>query len=202
MKKVSLILSLILFTVLTSQAQVRFGAKIGANIANMSISQGGLNVTPSSIFGFHIGGLLEYDVNDKVAIQPNLLYSQKGYSSTISGISAGLKLNYLELPINVLYRANEKLFLGGGPSFAYALSGKEKITMNGTSIEADAEFGNNDGYNRFDAGLNLIVGYEVAPSYVISANYTFGLTSTFYDTSFSGQNTVLGLSLTKFFGEK
>ena len=94
-KKKVLLTAVAIFAFGFANAQeVKFGVKAGLN---MSTVQGGYYsgaVKP----GFHIGGLAEIKLNDKFAIQPELLYSLKGsdYNAGLGlfGISLGLdKIN-------------------------------------------------------------------------------------------------------------
>src|ERR1035437_3853808 len=67
----------------------------------------------SKLNGFHVGAFAEFSLG-KISIQPGLLYSTKGgipYSASWGSFSPGdyytrkdiLRLNYLEIPVNLLY---------------------------------------------------------------------------------------------------
>lgn len=195
-KKLLLILSLIAFS-FASKAQTRLGFKGGVNFANVTISTSGFSISPGSITSFHVGGVLESRLSDRIVVQPNLLFSQKGFLTEISGGSTKITLNYLELPVNFLYEASDYFTIGGGPYLGYALSGKS--VSNG--VTTDAEFGDG-GMKRTDFGLNLTAGYEVLDGLIISANYSFGLANIADTNDGSIKNKVIGISITKLFGER
>jgi hypothetical protein len=108
---------LLLLAASASQAQttVSFGPRLGANLTTFSYSGNstGLDATNYRL-GVQVGGTLNLSFG-KVAFQPSLLFSQKGaelkgYQQEINGgittkVSATLKprLNYLELPLHVVY---------------------------------------------------------------------------------------------------
>ncbi|MEA5256329.1 porin family protein [Arcicella aquatica] len=192
-----LILSLIAFSY-ASKAQTRFGIKGGVNFANTTNSIGGISVSGSSITSFHVGGVLESRLSERVFIQPNLLFSQKGTSIEISGLGSGKDTySYLELPVNVLYEVADYFTLGGGPYLGYALSAK---TTSG-GVSQDIEFGAG-GMKRLDYGLNFTAGYEVIDGLTISANYSLGLANIADINNVTIKNNVIGISVTKFFGAK
>ena len=203
MKKV--LLSILTFVTISfaTEAQTRFGVKAGGNLANMTSPSKVGTSDPSSILAFHVGGTMELDLSESVFLQPSLLYSQKGYTQSfaISNTSTGdatARFNNIELPVNVMYRVSDFLTVGGGPYAAYILSGKAKIAAAGQSYDQDI---NMTDVNRLDAGLNLNVGYEVIPSLVINLNYSYGLTNIDKGGE-TTKNRVLGLSISKFFGQE
>ncbi|HRN58602.1 MAG TPA: outer membrane beta-barrel protein, partial [Agriterribacter sp.] len=124
MKKTYLLLvfNLVFFSVI--YAQVKWG--VGAGLHNTTVIEKNSlqgwdqqykgNFTP--LGGFHAGIFSEISIskNANWAVQPALLYTNKGrkfsksYDSTksfindTSTINASWKINYLELPVNLLYR--------------------------------------------------------------------------------------------------
>ena len=192
-KTILLVLSLTFFSVVT-KAQTRFGLKGGLNLANVSVTSGGISATPESLTSFHAGLLLETRLTDKLLLQPNLLFSQKGYRD---GDETEAKVNYIEIPVNLLYEANKDFTVGVGIYAAHALSGKG--TLKGKTYDYD--FGNGKA-NRFDLGVNLIAGYEIVEGIKFSVNYTIGTANILDNAYLKETNKVWGFSLTKFIGER
>lgn len=109
--------SFLLLAASASQAQttVSFGPRLGANLTTFAYSgvSTGLDATNHQL-GVQVGGTLNLSLG-KVAFQPSLLFSQKGAElkgseqqtsgSTSTRVNATLtpRLNYLELPLNVVY---------------------------------------------------------------------------------------------------
>jgi Outer membrane protein beta-barrel domain len=202
MKKILLTLITIIAVNATINAQMRFGVKGGVNLASISTSD--KTVSTSSALGFHGGIVLDAPLSESISIQPNLLFSQKGFSLDASGISSKVTFNYIEVPVNFLFNATDALTIGAGPFLGYALSASAKTTFNGQTQTTDVDFDNKS--QRVDYGLNITAGYEVIEGLVISANYSLGLANINKDATTSSTNTiknnVIGFSVTKFFGER
>ena len=202
MKKV--LLSILTFVTISfaSEAQTRFGVKAGGNLANMAVASTTGTLDTKSILAFHVGGTMEMDLSESLLLQPSLLYAQKGFyfSGGSSGITseATVRFNNIELPINVIYQVTDFLTLGGGAYASYLLSGKAKGSTAGHFFEENVDMNES---NRLEAGLNINVGYEVIPSLVINLNYSYGLTNIDKGGETS-KNRVLGLSISKFFGQE
>ncbi|MBC5993530.1 PorT family protein [Pontibacter sp. SD6] len=87
---------------------------------------------------FHGGIVLAHKIGDKLYLQPELIYSQKGYSFEIARNNKGVfgdtilyheknKINYLDLPI--LAKVGTKgLYFEAGPQFSFLLDGKRTET--------------------------------------------------------------------------
>ena len=202
MKKILLTLITIVAVNATVNAQMRFGVKGGVNLANVSTSE--KSVTYNSALGFHAGIVLDAPLSESISIQPNLLYSQKGFSLDASGVTAKATFNYIEIPVNFLFHVTDALTIGAGPYLGYALSASAKATFNGQSQTTDVDFDNKS--QRIDYGLNITAGYEVIEGLVVSANYSLGLANLNKDATSSStitvKNNVIGFSVTKFFGER
>lgn len=115
-----------------SQIQVEFGPRVGANIATGSYKYDYSNydLTTAAITRFE-GGLSINISRNHWALQPSILYSQKGFvlngqstqaSVLQSGITSSIQLthafNYLTVPLNVVYTPKNdgqgvQLFAGG-----------------------------------------------------------------------------------------
>ena len=204
MKKLQITFVILLGINIITNAQTRFGVKGGINFASISLSVSGINITSDNNIGFHAGLLTEMPISEKFLFQPNLLYSVKGgkFSSTVSGstTSSSGKYNYLEVPLNFLFKATDGFSIGGGPYLAYLLSATDD---KGTSVSLD-------GANKFDYGVNLAANYEFKGGFGVSAFYAYGLGNLASSSSSGGvslgsvsvNNRVFGFSVIKYFGEK
>ncbi len=164
-------------------AQVRFGVKGGLNIANEKISLNymgtKLSKSGDAIPSFHIGGVVEVPISKHFSFRPELLLSGKGsdLDAMMSGSSTTSKAKvrpyYLELPLNVVYRhqfPSHLTFFGGvGPSLAYGIFGKAKASGQSEDVFGD------QGYKRFDFGLNILAGIELRSGLTLGVNVTPGL---------------------------
>jgi hypothetical protein len=177
MKKVLIVASLIGLTSFSFAQSVSFGIKAGVNFPTLSVSDGSASATSSSSTGFHAGAIADIGLG-QFSLQPGILFTTKGGSSGSSSFgSSDLKLNYLEIPVNLLYNISVpkagKVFLGGGPYFAYGLSGN-----NGTKFGSGA----NDIKNP-DFGINILGGFRFTNGLFLSGGYGFGLGNLNNDSS-------------------
>ena len=125
MKKLFL-LSIVLIGATGAFAQtITYGIKAGLNFSEISASVDNITASSNNLTGFHVGGVIDIGYKS-FSIQPGILYTTKGGSSTdvvddgsqTTGASASkVTLNYLEIPINFLYRSpagKGNVFIGGG----------------------------------------------------------------------------------------
>jgi len=200
MKKLLLVSVVVLFAV-SINAQVQFGIKAGMNIASQKLTAGGISISPKSLIGFHAGVILDMAMGETFAIQPGFLFSQKGAKYDSDGETGTDTYNYLDIPINVVYKINTgsaKILLNVGPLFSYALSEKSEGSE-------DATFGSGDGeLKRLDFGIGFGGGVQFG-SVVASLNYNLGLANIMNVPSgadVSLKNNVFGISIAYFFGGK
>ncbi|GAB3827575.1 outer membrane beta-barrel protein [Hymenobacter jeollabukensis] len=153
------------------------------------------------LYGYQ-GGIAAEAAWGWLAVQPALVYTQKGhlYDAVTPYTYQGgqykarrrdeLRINYLELPINLVATVHHVQLLAG-PYVAWALSGYTKQwsvaegatppgATFGTVYRDDLHFGRGHNYRvvdyrRFDAGLNAGLGYQVGPAQV-QLTYALGLT--------------------------
>jgi len=172
-----------------------FGLRAGVNFQNINGRDDLGNDLQNKIrTGFHAGLNAEIPVGEGFYLQPGLLYSQKGATGEQD---SRLRVNYLELPVNFVYKpvlGSGSMLLGFGPYVAYGLNGSLRST---TGDEGDIDFDTD--VKRFDAGGNLLVGYEWSRKISLQLNAQLGLANINQETNISGdktrwRNTGFGLS--------
>jgi hypothetical protein len=250
MKKTNTFLMLIILVTFafSTSAQVNFGIKVGGNLSNIKhdYKDSDYEYATKMKVGFHIGLTSDIPINDMFSFQPGLLFTTKGWSydldelfdefDPVRSVSAdGLEidgyartsLNYLELPLNVAFKANA-LQIYAGPYLGIGIGGKHKNDYT-VSFMGDSEtfkddyklksvFGevkegdledDEDAFTALDFGLNFGVGYTVGPV-LIQAGYSLGLGNInpkyegMSDTDrsdYKDLNRVITLSVSYFFGE-
>lgn len=211
-KHVLIALPLILLATV-SYSQVRFGLKAGLNLAGVRIDGPDAPDT-ETLPSFHLGGFLDYAVNDFFAIQPGLLISGKGfkYNETILGTSlkAEVKPIYIDIPVMLILRTDiggVKLFGGAGPYLGFGIAGNYKVSGAGQTEDGDINWGSDeddDHLKRGDLGLILGGGLELDNGLIFSLNYQLGLNNTDPAGSrdFKQMNRVLGMSIGYLFEKK
>jgi len=172
----------------TERAKISFGVLGGINFQNMNGKDaGGDKLENDLIIGFHVGVNVQVPIVPEFYFQPGLLFSTKGAKNTDGSITTTAKISYIELPLNLVYKAmlgNGYVMLGFGPYNGYGIGGKVKSEGGAVTVENDIEFKNvveigDDPlvpyFKAFDVGANLFAGYEMSSGIFAQVNTQFGL---------------------------
>ena len=173
MKKIFLTIAL-LSVCLIAFAGPGLGIKGGANFATQNAKTffPGVDIGTSNITGFVGGVYANWFFGDKIAIQPELLYSRKGSVSDIFMGTSPLqsntnKLTYFDIPILLKWQIIKYVNIHAGPQF---------------SVLTKAETDDGSGYRDFkedlkNSDVGLIIGAEAnLPLRLnVTARYIFGL---------------------------
>ena len=187
-------------------AQVRFGVEAGTNISKFKLGgDSGSGTTQSSKIGIRAGAIADIGIGEHFAIQPGILFSQRGGKEKVDAGPFGsfeseTTVNYIEIPVYVLYKFDAgpgRVFAGLGPDLGYALSGKVKVDGLG---EQDVEFGSDSTQaKRINFCANFVAGYELNMGVFIRAGYSLGL-SNIANSDPSVKNNAIILSVGYIFG--
>lgn len=209
MKKTLLTLVLFSIYIMTFAQTIHLGIKAGLNLSNQKFS-GATDLPPSqNLTGFNAGGILDIGFN-KFSIQPGVFYTTKGRKYKMGIIDANqtiattaylsIRLNYIEMPVNFLYKfnagLNKKVYIGGGPYLGFGIS-RNSSTSNypGGDSSISSSFGGSDGFKNPDYGLNATAGLVINDKIIISANYGYGLASVTNATAIKLYNEALSFSV-------
>ena len=185
MKKLLLLLAAFTATATVASAQLSYGVKGGLNISDISHSKNFTSFDKKMTTGIFVGAYVEYQFNDFLAIQPELLYSRQGVSSKDKSTEditrkAGIRLNYLNLPILVKFYPIERLSIDVGPQIGYALSaksiGRVVNTTDGRSVTRTKDRIDKKDYNHFDFGVAMGASYKLMNNFSVFARYYLGVT--------------------------
>jgi hypothetical protein len=183
-----------------------FGIRAGVNFQNINGKDANDDELENDILtGFHAGVNAEIPVGTGSYLQPGLLYSQKG--AKFQNSDNKVKLNYLEVPINFVYKpilGTGNMVLGFGPYVAFGIGGQSEIGGQERDVEYTDTFDPTIPalqFKRFDAGGNFLAGYEFTNKLSFQVNAQLGLVNinpeiggtTNDDTKW--RNTGFGLSL-------
>ncbi len=114
----------------SSRTQIKIGLKAGINYSNV-YDEVGEQFEADGKFGFVAGGFLSIPLGKFLGVQPEILFSQKGYQGTsyISGI--GYKYNrttnFIDIPLLIALKPSSKLTLLAGPQYSYLIKQKDKF---------------------------------------------------------------------------
>lgn len=107
------------------EPSARIGIKGGFSAATV-VKTGDANYKTDPLLGFNAGGVLILPLGRVVALQPEVLYSQKGYHAMGSGLLGdydyGRTLNFLDIPLLLRLNLSKELGIVAGPQYSYLLS--------------------------------------------------------------------------------
>ncbi|MCH8496338.1 MAG: PorT family protein [Balneolales bacterium] len=187
---------------------VSYGLKVGFDMQNFV----GDDVDDAKLKpAYHVGLFTEVPVAPDFYAQPGLFLNSKGARFEEGPADGFFRINYVEIPINFLYKpivGNGIVTFGGGPYVAYGVAGQYEISGGSLTMESDIEFTNNvraeDGagiyFRPFDAGVGIVFGYEFNNRIGLQLNTQIGLTNILPDVEgespdTSVKNIGFGLSL-------
>ncbi len=136
------------FTINTLNAQnteINFGVKAGVNYSNVWDSEGQEFEADGKI-GFVGGFFTGISLNKYLGLQPEILFSQKGFKG--SGVLLGTTYsfsrttNYIDIPLQIQVKPTTFLTLVAGPQFSFLLSQNDNYTFGSNSVDQEQEFKN------------------------------------------------------------
>ncbi|HEX2919625.1 MAG TPA: porin family protein [Bacteroidales bacterium] len=163
--------------------ETRVGMLAGINFQNLNGEDGsGDKLENNLIIGFHAGANILMPISPEIYFQPGLLFSTKGAANDDTQ-DIKYKLNYVELPLNLVYRGQLResyVLLGFGPYAAMAVNGKVDFDNVSRDIEFTNKVESGDPLTtpymkRFDAGANIFAGYEFSGGLFFQLNAQLGL---------------------------
>ena len=159
-----------------------FGIRAGVNFQNINGKDRSGNTLKNDVAtGFHAGVNAEVPLGTGFYLQPGVLYSQKG---TEFDNDNQVKLNYIEVPVNFVYKpvlGTGRMLLGFGPYVGFGLGGKIKTANSERDVEYEKTVNNNTPsltagvYKGIDGGANFLAGYEFARNLSFQVNAQLGL---------------------------
>ncbi len=155
-----LVLSICFFA---SIGQVSFGVKGGLNLNVVSYT----NLPPGAIddfqfsSGFHFGFYSLIALNDHFFFIPEVQYSQRGFTLISAYSPLDVKLNYIEIPLNLSYSLIKPLNLDFGLNTALKVH----------------ESGVIDLFNKFNFGLTSGLRFKLTKELTVIGRYYYGLVS-------------------------
>ncbi len=207
-KSLVTIAAILLTGIVYAQNKTTFGVRAGVNFQNLTGKDAEDNDLDNKLkTGFNAGVNAEIPVGIDFYLQPGVLFSTKG--AKYENSDDKINLSYIEVPVNFIYKpelGTGRLILGFGPYAAFAVNGKYK-PENGNDI--DIKFENEISaqqlltglyLKRFDAGANILFGYEWANRFSAQLNAGLGLVNIVpkvegTNTDATTKNTGFGVSL-------
>lgn len=173
MKKTILMMATSMAIVLSGYAQnsgIQFGVKGGANYSNVYDSQGE-TFNADGKFGYATGIFLGIPLGELLGVQPEVLFSQKGFKATGKVLGSPYTLtrttSYIDVPLFLAIKPLPVLTILIGPQYSYLLKQTDEFENSILNTEQNKEF-NNDNLRKNT--LSAAGGFDVnIQNFVFSA---------------------------------
>ena len=172
MKKLILLISFVIFSIFSIQAQTRIGVKAGGLFSTLTTTDPVTvlpGVDPNGFYetklGHQFGVFMQLELIEKLVLQPELLWLNKGAKVNFGG---KIHFNTLAIPLLIGYQPIKNFSILMGPEFSAILSARYK--------EGDINVEAKDGLNRkTDIGINVGFDYQLKMGLGIGLRYNHGL---------------------------
>lgn len=196
MKKLFFAAALLIGSFSVAQAQATFGVRGGANLSNLSGDLRDEDMFDNKV-SFHGGVTLNFPVVEEfVSIQPELLYSRKGFKSSGEEYTnlllqtrrreGRVNYNYLDLPVLANINAGP-IYFELGPQLSYLLSVNNEITVfdgNGNQISSTENEQSKDGLSEFEIGYAAGIGFAARNGISLGVRYNGAFTDFVKDENY------------------
>ncbi|QCK16942.1 porin family protein [Mangrovivirga cuniculi] len=172
MKSRILIIALFILSVTAIDAQI-YGVKGGFNASNFYADEVD---DKNARYGFHAGFFSQWEINEGLGLQAELLYSGKGNSSTYSGGTldqeVDFNMHYIDLPVMAVIKLGDAAEIHGGIYGGYLV---------GSDVTSDGDLGefsesvDKDNFNSFDWGFLAGLGVNIGENFQVGARYNLGM---------------------------
>lgn len=126
-----------------SRDLLEFGGKIGLNYSNVYDSQGE-EFDADAKFGLAFGGFIDIPIGQYIGIQPELLFTQKGFQASGKLLGSNYKFtrttSYIDIPIMFVFKPSKIVYLLLGPQYSYLVKQKDVFESGSSSVEQVQEF--------------------------------------------------------------
>ncbi|CAZ95933.1 porin family protein [Zobellia galactanivorans] len=181
MKKLGFLLTALFALTIGHAQDFGIGVKGGINVASIGGSAySGLGSLGTKV-SFHLGGVAEFSISEKMAVQPELLFSSQGTNWSYGTGDNNLNLDYINLPILGKYYFLEGLSAEAGPLVGFLIATNED---------------DDDRFNKLDVAFAIGASYKLNDHIFFSLRYNKGIANINGDSYTGGnsQNNVFQLS--------
>src|SRR5690606_14118230 len=120
---------------------------VGANYSNVYDSESEDFVADSK-FGLAAGAFVSIPLGKFIGVQPEVLFSQKGFKSSGTFLGTEYKAtrttNYIDVPLLLAVKPVEFITILFGPQYSYLMKQKDEFTSGSFSSSEEEEFTNDN----------------------------------------------------------
>lgn len=114
-----------------------FGGVLGVHQTTADTDTNGTSVDGK--LGFKAGGLIAFELVERMKFRSGLLYSQRHIETKNALITNEVNFAYLDIPANVQFNFNEMFGVFGGLTFAINVNDDVKVSAGGTATDPEAD---------------------------------------------------------------
>jgi len=162
--------------------RVKVGITGGMNIADQ-VSSYNSAYTTGSIVGFNAGLYLDVPLIYPLSFEPEVLYSQKGYTLNESGDHFSSRQDFIDVPLLAKFHLAPGFNFLIGPQLSF-LTQTVNTTSSGFTLINQNYANPYNGANTFVDGV-VGVSFDLNPSVELRARYTLDFNQTRYGESFT-----------------
>ena len=164
-------------------------------------------VTKSMKPGFHAGLYATLPLGPGFAIEPGVLYSEKGTELTgtlpferlnflNAKVTATSRMAYIDVPVLAKAYITPGFYVFAGPQVSFLVSNKVRVEAGALGVEAyQRDFDVKNQFRSVDFSVTGGLGYQFNNGLGLSAGYDYGLSSLDKNNRFDAQNRVIKASV-------
>ncbi len=166
---------------------IMIGLRIGGNYSNVYQASGEKFVAKGK-YGSAVGIFVAIPINKWVGVQPEVMYSQKGFKATGELLAVPYEFTrnteYIDVPLYFTIKPTEFFTFLAGPQFSFLTKKTDVFTISGNSVIQETTF-NNENYRKNSLGIatgfdfnftHVIIGTRLA--YDLQSNNSDGTPTT------------------------
>ena len=147
--------------------KLMFGLKLGLNLSNVYDSEGE-NFDADAKFGLAAGGFIAIPIGKYIGVQPEILFSQKGFQATGSILGAEYNFtrtnNFIDIPVLFALKPSSMFTIMAGPQYSYLIEQTDVFANGVTTIEQEKEFENDNVRKNI---LSFSLGAEINLDHIV-----------------------------------
>jgi hypothetical protein len=144
--------------------KLQFGVKAGANFSNVYDTKDQVFNADYKV-GFAAGVFVSIPLGKIIGIQPEMLFSQKGYRASGTLLIADYEfthtVNYIDIPLLFAFKPSPFVTLLAGPQYSFLISQKDVFKSGGLTINEQQNFNNDRSVLCFLGGFDVNVNQFV-----------------------------------------
>jgi len=162
--------------------RVKVGITGGLNVAN-TVDAYNSYYSTGAIAGFNAGLFMELPVVYPFSIQPEVLYSQKGFTAVTTDGNLTQRMNYIDVPVLAKFKLSPSFNFLIGPQISFPVS--TNVTYdNGFNTTAEYNYNNFDQKTILDGVVG--VSFDISPTVELRARYTIDLEPNDQNNAYGG----------------